>query len=308
MIISASFRTDIPAFYGEWFMNRVSAGYCLVRNPYDGRFHRISLERRHVDGFFFWTKNIGPFLPRLRVLDEQGYPFVVHHTITGYPKELQPTVVGAERAVEHLRSVAADYGGRTAVWRYDPILLTDMTDWDFHRANFARLAQALSGITDEVVVSYAEMYRKTERHLEQAAARHGFHWFNPSAGEKREFLTELSQIARTHEMHFSLCAQRQYLGPGINDACCIDVGRLADVSGIRLAEVKPGHRGRQCGCNQSRDIGAYDTCAHGCVYCYAVNEPPEARRFQRQHDPCSESLAPVADADPVRSLQCEMHF
>src|SRR5690606_7077248 len=184
MIISASYRTDIPAFYGDWLMARLDAGYCHVVNPYGGQVHRIDLRPEAVDGFVFWTRNLGPFMDRLAEIRRRGLPFVVQDTLTGYPRALEAATIPAGRAVGQVRAVAAEYGPRAAVWRYDPVLLTSLTPPDWHRANFARLANALAGSVDEVVMSFAQIYRKTGRNLAAAARRHGFDWRDPPAAEK----------------------------------------------------------------------------------------------------------------------------
>ncbi|MBL8157827.1 MAG: DUF1848 family protein, partial [Anaerolineae bacterium] len=117
MIVSASYRTDIPTFYGEWFVNRLRAGYCRTVNPYSRALHTVSLRRKDVDGFVFWTKNAGPFLRFLPEIRERGFPFVFQYTINGYPRELETSVVDAARSVEHASSIRAAYGGRVVVWR-----------------------------------------------------------------------------------------------------------------------------------------------------------------------------------------------
>src|SRR5947209_12236938 len=121
MIISASYKTDIPTFYGEWFMNRLRAGYCKVINPYNRQPFTVSLSRPYAEGFIFWTKNIGPFVRHLPEIRNAGFPFVLQHTITGYPDALEHSVVNAERSVEKLRQIAATFGSDVCVWRYDPI-------------------------------------------------------------------------------------------------------------------------------------------------------------------------------------------
>jgi len=308
MIISASFRTDIPAFYGKWFQNRLEAGYCYVRNPYDGKFHRVSLARQDVDGFCFWTKNLGPFFPNLDLLKSKEFPFIVNYSITGYHRALEPSILSADKAVAQLRLLAKEYGKRIGVWRYDPIVISSLTDFSFHRRNFSALAQALSGATDEVIVSFAEVFKKTQRNLSAAASTHGFQWEDPSDDLKRQFIIKLAQIACEHGLKLSLCAQRQYLSPGINDACCIDVNRLVDISGLKIKETKPGHRGKQCGCNQSRDIGGYDTCPNGCVYCYAVNSADQTKQYYRQFDHSSESLDNSSLPEDSLSMQCALNL
>ena len=289
MIISASYKTDIPAFYGAWFRKRLAAGHCKMVNPYGGQVYRVSLSRDVVDGFVFWTKNLGPFLDTLAAVHARGYPFIVQYTITGYPRALEFSVVDDEQAVAHMQLLAAQYGPRAAVWRYDPILFTSLTPPDFHRRTFARLARALEGATDEVVVSFAHIYRKTQRNLDRAADRSGFVWDDPDADPKRTLVAELAQVARAHGLRLTLCAQRPLLVPGVAEARCVDAARLAAVAGRPIAARLKGNR-PDCLCYQSRDIGAYDTCPHGCVYCYAVQNRDVARRRYTAHDPEGEFL------------------
>lgn len=293
MIISASSRTDIPAFYGNWFQHRLDAGYCLSVNAFNGRTYRIGLRPEDADGFFFWTKNLGPFLPKLAILYERHFPFVIHYTINGYPRCLEPAIPPAEKTIEHLRFIAQTYGIKVGIWRYDPILITNKTGFDFHRRNFTRLSRALAGIVDEVVVAYASLvYRKTRLNLVRAAQNTGFQWQDPDTERKREFLTELSAIAAQNEMTLRLCSQPEYLSPGISEAICIDAQRLSEVANRPILGRIPGHRGEQCACHYSRDIGAYDTCTHGCVYCYAVANLQIAKVCYKRHDPTAEWLCP----------------
>lgn len=289
MIVSASYRTDIPAFYGHWFRNRLAAGYCLVRNPYGGPSYRVSLRPEDVDGFVFWTKNLGPFWPALTELGRRGCPFVVQYSVTAYPRELEGAVVAAARSVEYLRRLAGDYGPRAGVWRYDPIVTTTLTPADFHRQTFDRLAAALEGAVDEVIISFAQIYRKTRRNLEAAARQAGFGWDDPPDAAKRALAADLAAMAAARGMRLSLCGQRELLGEGVADARCVDAARLSDVAGRALTAGAQGHR-PACGCFASRDIGAYDTCPHGCVYCYAVQTPARARAGWRAHDPAGEFL------------------
>lgn len=306
MIISASSRTDIPAFYGDWFQNRLDAGYCLAVNAFNGRTYRIGLRREDVEGFFFWTKNLGPFLPKLNILQERDFPFVIHYTINGYPQCLEPSIPPAETTVAHLRCVAQSYGIQVGIWRYDPILITNLTDYHFHRENFSRLARALAGVVDEVVVAYASfVYRKTRVSLARAARRAGFRWEDPDAERKREFLAELLAMAAQNGMTLRLCSQPEYLSPGIQEAVCIDAQRLSEVAGRPILGRTPGHRGEQCACHYSRDIGAYDTCLHGCVYCYATTNLQVSRMLYQRHDPLAEWVC-APRRMPIRKLQVEL--
>jgi hypothetical protein len=291
MIVSASYKTDIPTFYGNWFVNRLRAGYCKTLNPYNRHVVRVSLRPQEVAGFVFWTKNVGPFLEHLTEIHRQGFPFVVQHTINGYPRILEQAVVDPARSVEHVRRVSDVYGPRVCVWRYDTIIHSSATPREFHVETFSRLAKRLKGATDEVVVSFAHFYRKTLRNMERAAAEHGFAWSDPSDEWKCSLLTELTAIAAAHDMRLTVCSQPRFVVPGCGEARCVDAARLADVGGRRLDARLKGNR-PECGCFEARDIGEYDTCPHGCVYCYAVQNRPLALQRYTMHDPNSEFLFP----------------
>ena len=289
MIISASYRSDIPTFYGDWFLNRLRAGFCKTLNPYNRQIVRVSLKPEEVDGFVFWTKNIGPFLSHLAEVHRIGVPFVVQHTINDYPRVLEQAVVDAAKSVEQVRRLAEEYGPRTCVWRYDTIIHSSVTPRQFHLETFSRLAKALEGATDEVVISFAHLYRKTLRNLNQAAVNHNFAWSDPPIEWKQDLLRELTEIATSHRIRLAVCSQPQLLVPGSSEARCVDAVRLADVGGTRFMSRLKGNR-KECGCYEARDIGEYDTCPHGCVYCYAVQNRPLALERFREHDPASEFL------------------
>jgi len=289
MIISASYKTDIPTFYGEWFMRRLRAGYCKMINPYGRQVYAVALDRPSVSGVVFWTKNIHPFLKHLPEVRDRGYPFVIQHTINRYPRTLESSVVDAQRSIESAWRVRELFGGRTLVWRYDTIVSSSLTPAEFHEENFRTLAADLEGATDEVVVSFAQSYKKTKRNMDAAAKASAFTWYDPSDDEKRELLRNLVRIARQHRMQLTLCSQRDYLIDGVEDAKCVDVHRIESLAGSSIRARLKGNR-KDCGCFESRDIGDYDTCPHGCVYCYAVQNREIALSRFRRHDPDSEFL------------------
>ena len=283
MIVSASYRTDIPAFYARWFLRRLRAGYCRVANPYGGGAYEVSLAPGAVDGFVFWTRNVAPLLSDLDTVRLVA-PFTVQFTVTLYPRALETSVIAAEEAVEQLRELRRRFGPRVAVWRYDPIVVTTELDAKAHAAGFAVLARALKGTVDEVVLSVMHPYQKTRRNLDRAAGHHGFLWRDPPAEEKRHLLSQLAAIALDQGMAPTLCSQPELLGPRLGEASCIDAERLADVAQRPVAARTSGNR-PGCRCALSRDIGAYDTCPHGCVYCYAVADRDRAVVNFRSHDP-----------------------
>ncbi|HEX3951990.1 MAG TPA: DUF1848 domain-containing protein [Stellaceae bacterium] len=283
MIVSASYRTDIPAFYGDWFMRRLSAGFCRVGNPYGGAPYEVSLLPEAVDGFVFWTRNLRPLLPHLDAV-RQVAPFVVQYTVTGYPRGLETSVIASSEAVEQLRELRRRFGPQAAIWRYDPIVFTADLDAKAYMAGFAALARRLAGSVDEVVLSVMHPYRKTRRNLDRAADRHGFAWRDPPVEEKRHLLRALAEIAHGEGMTANLCSQPELLAEGLGEARCIDAERLSAVAQRPIAARTSGNR-PGCRCALSRDIGAYDTCTHGCVYCYAVADRDRAVANFRAHDP-----------------------
>jgi hypothetical protein len=289
MIVSASYRTDIPAFYADWFLKRVDAGFARTVNPYSRQSQIVPLTRESVDGFVFWTRNVAPFFPALDEVRRRGFPFIVQYTITGYPRALDQATIPAEQAVGHLHRICKTFGKSASVWRYDPVVVTSLTPPDWHVDAFARLCRSVAGAVDEVVFSFAHIYRKTARNLDAAARRAAFQWSDPSPQEKATLLSRLAAVAADHGLKASLCGQPDLLAPGIGEARCIDAKRLERAAGHPIEAAHKPHRAR-CGCFASRDIGAYDTCPHGCVYCYAVASRERAKASLTRHRPDGESL------------------
>lgn len=289
MIVSASYRTDIPAFYADWFLARLRQGSCTVASPYGGKAYTVSLNAPDVDGFVFWTRNLASFSPISAEMSRLGHGFVVQMTITGYPKPLEAAGQPPERAVSQLRALAEAFGPRVAVWRYDPILFTPLTPPAWHRSTFAGLARALKGATDEVVVSLADDYRKSRRNLARAGIE-----ADPPPADLAGFLDDLAAIAKENGMLLTSCTE-----PAVDlpPARCIDAQRLSDVCGLMGAKgpVRARQRGNRpgCLCAESRDIGAYDSCAQGCAYCYAVRDRDLAKRRLAAHRPDAAMLIPL---------------
>lgn len=288
MIISASYKTDIPAFYGQWFVNRLAAGYCLMRNPMNRKVIRVPMTPDQVDGIVFWTKNFRPFMKHVPAVVASGIPFIVQYTINGYPKSLENHVVDWRKSVESVREMANRFGPRCVIWRYDTIIYSSETPREFHLDNFARIADSLQGTTDEVVISFMQLYRKTERNLSKMASDQGNCWWDPPVEEKRALAAELFELAKARNITLTICSQPE-IATVQPSSRCIDSQRLAEVGGRRFNAKTVGNR-PGCECAASRDIGDYDTCPHGCVYCYAVRSHDLAVRRFRSHDPDSEFL------------------
>ena len=288
MIVSASYRTDIPAFHSRWFLSRLAAGFARVRNPYGGGTYEVSLHLGEVTAFVFWTRHMQPLMAALPEIAQRA-PFMVQFTITGYPRALEPGVIDLAAALAQFRDLSLRWGPHAAVWRYDPILISSLTPAEWHLQNFARIASALARRTNEAVLSFADPYRKSKRNLDLSARRHGFVWRDPELQEKRALLEGLNAIARAEGMRATLCTEPTLLQPGIEAARCVDAGRLSEIAGRPVLARERGNR-PGCLCAESRDIGAYDTCTQGCVYCYAVSSRTRAQARLKAINPEAEEL------------------
>jgi DNA repair photolyase len=285
-IISASRRTDVPALYTPWLLGRLAAGYASYPNPFNGRPVTVSLRPEDVHTIVFWSRNFAPLLPHLDGLAERGYRFFFHYTITGAPRALEPYGPPREAAVATLRELAARTSPRHVQWRFDPILLTDQLDAAHYVEQFRQLAAALAGATERCTFSFATLYAKVVRRLR----RHGVGFRDPALEEKRELAEMLASIGREYGISLYACCQEALLSPAVHRAHCVDGDLLAALSPDRPLDAPPRPTRPECGCVASHDIGVYDTCIHGCLYCYAnTNHRTAQARFQA-HDPAAEAL------------------
>jgi len=298
MIISASRRTDIPALYAEWFIRRIHAGFCHVPNPFNPRHvSTVSLRPEDVEVIVFWTRHARPLLPYLDVLDRFGYRYYFQYTVLGYPRVLDAGAPPVEVAIATFQQLARRIGAARVIWRYDPILFSPVCEADFHRRNFARIAAALQSYTGRCVISRCSGYRKTTRRIHALEAQ-GVPIAIPDAADPRflALVSDLADIARAHGMELVSCAEEADLRAcGVRPGKCVDDVLIRQVFGIQVtAQKDPGQRAA-CGCVVSKDIGMYDTCTMGCVYCYATASVVRARRNRRRHDPRASSLLPLAE-------------
>ncbi len=310
MIISASRRTDIPALYARWLVNRLRAGFCVVPNPFDARQStRVSLAPEDVDAIVFWTRNPRPLFRYLDELDGRGYRYYFQYTLMDNPTLLDAHNPLVAAALDTFRRLADRIGPGRLVWRYDPIVLSTLTPPDFHRRTYERLATALRGSSGRSVISLLDVYGKIRKRLKGLAnlgtqlipleeggdplkvAASGL----PEGAAMPEWLAallrDLAQMAQANGMEIVSCAEELDLQPyGIRPGKCIDDELIEREFGLQVSHVKdPGQR-KACGCVQSRDIGMYDSCLLGCRYCYATSSFERARQNYLKHDPEGESL------------------
>jgi Domain of unknown function (DUF1848) len=280
-LVSASRRTDIPAFYAAWFMNRIRDGYCYWINPFGGQVCRVSLVPEDCAGIVFWTRYPAPLLGGLGNLRARGFRFYFHVTINGYERALEARNPDVANALRAFRALSDAISPARTLWRYDPILLSERTPVEYHLKTFSSLARELAGRTERCYFSFADFYGKTRRNL----ARAGVRFVDPDLETKVSLVSQLKSIAEAHGIALYSCCEDSVLATGVRKAHCVDLELLRpDLT------LNPRPTRHECGCVESVDIGAYDTCGFDCVYCYATNSWEAARERARRHDPNDPAL------------------
>jgi hypothetical protein len=283
-IVSVSRRTDIPAFYSGWFLQRMREGFAGYRNPYSGKTYLVSLAQQDVTCFVFWSKNFVPFMNALAFLANKGYKFLFNFTITGLGKIFEPQSPAPNEAIECARRLSDSYSPVSINLRYDPIILSDRTPPDFHIDTFARIAESLEGYVTRAYTSFVFHYGKVRRNFGMLRSSSGILIREPDLETKQKLALQLSDIASSCGMVLHSCSDETIVSGLIKKAHCIDgdvVRAIAGNDSCPFAE-KPTRKG--CGCIESADIGEYDTCPSGCVYCYASSDHAAAAESFRTHD------------------------
>jgi len=285
MIISASRRTDIPSYYSEWFFNRLRTGYVYVRNPMNARqISQISLSPEVVDGIVFWTKNPLPMLDRLNEL--QNYMYYFQFTLTSYGKDVEQNIPGKGKIIVPAFQQLSDIiGPDRVIWRYDPIFLSETYTIDYHIRNFERLAKRLAPYTRKCTISFLDIYEKTKRNIAPVVPA-AF-----SVEQQNQLAKHIAEIAHSHGLRMDTCAEtidlQQY---GIEHARCIDGRLFEQLLHCPLQVEKDKNQRGACGCIEAVDIGAYNTCRNGCLYCYANYSEKAVASQSCKHNPDSPLL------------------
>lgn len=286
MIISASRRTDIPAFYAEWFMNRIRAGYCEVPNPFnDKQVSHVSLRPSDVDVIVFWTRNPAPLMKYLQELDDRGFRYYFLYTVMDNPRLLDPKVPPVKESIRTFTELSARMGAAKVIWRYDPIVLSTQTGVDFHIERFCAIASELKGYSRRVIVSLVDVYKSITGRMNELG-KSGLRLLTPDADMIGRLMRALAVAAEENGMKIFSCAEKIDLSPfGVKPAKCVDDGLIKRVFGISVPGGKDPAQREACGCIVSRDIGMYDTCAFNCIYCYATRSFEAVKENRARHDP-----------------------
>ncbi|MBR2793254.1 MAG: DUF1848 domain-containing protein [Solobacterium sp.] len=282
MILNTGQRTDIPAFYSDWFANRLKEGFVCVRSPYnDSLVSRYRLDPRVVDAIGFCTKNPEPMFRYMDLLKEYGQYWFM--TITPYGRDIEPNVRDKHELLKAFQKLSLLVGKHAVGWRYDPILITPKYDMAYHLRAFEKMASELDGYTETAVISFIDLYPKVRRNFPEA---------KEVEKEDRLYLgRRIIEIAAGHGMKVKPCAEGNELEAyGAECGGCMTIRDYEKAIGKKLDAPKRKGAREACACFLSCDIGAYNTCMHMCRYCYANTDPAYVKRIHAMHDKTSPFL------------------
>lgn len=295
MIISASRRTDIPSFYGRWFINRLREGFFYTSNPFNSKtVLSVQVSPETVECIVFWTKDPAAFLSALDEIDKMGYMYYFQFTITPYDTDIETNIREKGKIIKTFRALSERIGKERVILRYDPILLTDRYSLEFHDRAFADISRQLAGYTQKIVISFIDRYRKNSGDMKNNKVR------ELTVDEMIRLSQSMAAHAKSAGLTLETCAEEIDLSRfDIGHSRCIDGRLIESITGCRLKGRDKSDPGRaHCGCMKSIDVGKYDSCIHNCLYCYAnINREKAIANF-KAHDPSS----PVLYGD-IRQMQ-----
>ena len=295
MIINTGQRTDIPAFYSEWFSNRLKEGFVCVRNPYNPeQVSRYRLSPDVVDVIGFCTKNPSPMFKYMNLLKEYGQYWFV--TITSYGRDIEPNVPDKHKLIEDFKNLSHMVGKNSMGWRYDPIFISDRYTEEYHIHAFEQIAESLEGCTETVVISFIDLFPKVRRNFPEAR--------EVTKEQRLRLGKEMIRIASLHGMTVKPCAEGDELSKyGADCGGCMRISDYEKAIGKRLDAPKKKGARAACACYLTCDIGAYNTCRHLCKYCYANADPKIVITQSKLHDPKSPFLiGNYSDGDKIHDV------
>lgn len=308
IIISASRSTDIPAFYSEWFMNRLKAGYVKWTNPFNQKPLYVSFQNTRV--IVFWTKNAEKMVKYLPEIDKKGINYYFTFTVNDYEDEgLEPGLPPLEKRIETFKKLSEKLEKRQVIWRADPLILSEKLTTGVLLEKLKKIGDQLKDYTEKLVISFADIncYRKVQSNLKNSKLGE-FREFTEK--EQREIASGLAELNKNWKLDIATCAEKIPLEEyGIKHNKCIDDDlmiklwsndlKLMDFLGYepdlfssqgKRPNLKDKGQRKECGCIMSKDIGHYNTCGHFCVYCYANDSKETVKKNMQKAKSDSESI------------------
>ena len=291
MILNTGLRTDIPGFFSEWFYNRIEEGFVYVRNPYvKNQIYSYRLDPELIDCIIFCTKNPKPMLENLEKIDKFNQYW--HITITPYEKEIEPNVPPMNDVLESFKYLSKKLGKENVTLRYDPIFINEKYSLEKHIESFEYIANSLSDYTTEAIISFIDLYEKTKRNFPKAR--------EVTKDERLKLGKEFAQIGKKNNIIIKTCVEGTELDKfGIDSSGCMTKEVIERAINKNLNVPKQKARNGECYCLLNNDIGEYNTCDHGCLYCYANSNKRLVKRNLKLHDPKSPILIGEIKEDDI---------
>lgn len=305
VIISASRSTDIPAFYSEWFINRLKKGYIKWKNPFNGSHLYVSFQDTRL--FVFWSKNPEPLLKHLDTIQHIVPNFYFQFTLNDYDRQLELAVPPLEKRISTFIKLSEKIGKEKVIWRYDPLILTSELNVDVLLRKVENIGNQLKNYTKKLIFSFADIkiYRKVQNNLK----KHHINYLEFNERLMNEFALGLQQLNKNWNYNLATCAERIELNKyGIQHNKCIDDDLIIQlfssdkilmnflgvelkpldifsdkVDFVKRKDNKDNGQREFCGCIISKDIGEYNTCPHLCEYCYANTSKQVALSNYKSH-------------------------
>ncbi len=290
MILNVSGRTDIVAFYTDWFMNRYKEGFVDVRNPFNKKLvSRIFFE--DVDAIFFCTKNPIPIVDKLELINK---PIVFHVTITPYKKEIEPNVPDKSKVIEAVKKISEILGHKNVVVRYDPIFISDTYSVTYHIKAFSKLCLELDGYINKIIVSFIDDYKNVRKNYNTLKYKEF------SNSDYALIGTNFSSIAESHNIKVSTCFEDNTLVEyGFIKDECMSKKNAYQLTGKEFKCEWKARKYHKCHCVSMVDIGWYNTCPHMCKYCYANYDEDAVYQNIKNHDKFSSLLIGKLESDDI---------
>lgn len=302
MILSISRRSDIPAFYTDWLIKRFEAGFVYVRNPMN--FYQVSevkLTPELIDCIVFWTKDPQNIIPELHAFSEYKYYFQI--TINSYGTDIERNVRSKRDIIKSVAELSKLIGKKRIIWRYDPVILTEKYNYEYHEKYFRKLMEKLSPYCDKCVISFLDIYTKTKRNMKEIDFR------EITENDMRTIAEIFSKVGTEFKMPIETCSELIDLSDyGIKHGKCIDDQMISKLNNCDVIIPKDANQRDICGCVKSIDIGAYNTCNHNCLYCYANFSKKAMIKNIGKHDSDSPFLIGNSeDGDVVKERKMEKY-
>ena len=296
MILNTGLRTDIPGFFSEWFYNRIDDGFVYVRNPYaKNQIYSYRLDPELIDCIIFCTKNPKPMFENLEKIDKFNQYW--HITITPYEKEIEPNVPPMNDVLESFKYLSKKLGKENVTLRYDPIFINEKYTLEKHIESFEYIINSLSGYTTEAIISFIDLYEKTKRNFPKA--------IEVTKDERLKLGKEFAQIGKKNNITIKTCVEGSELDKfGIDSSGCMTKEVIERAINKNLNVPKQKARNGECYCLLNNDIGEYNTCDHGCLYCYANSNKRLVKRNLKLHDPKSPILiGEIKEDDIIKEMK-----